>query len=88
VQTFFDTSTRASVEELIQELQTRPPQWIVYQRQLKFLALHEDLYNHGQRLAQRDLDELILQKIASGQWQLVENRHYLEGDGWLIVRTR
>jgi hypothetical protein len=88
VQTFFDTSTRASVEELIGELEDHPPQWIVYQRQLKFLALHEELYNHGQRLAQRDLDELIERKIAAGEWQLVENRHYLEGDGWLIVRTR
>jgi hypothetical protein len=88
VQTFFDTSTRKSVEDLIQELETHPPQWIVYQRQVKILALHEALYNHGERLAQRDLDELILAKIAAGQWQLVENRQYLEGDGWLIVRTR
>jgi hypothetical protein len=88
VQTFFDTSTRASVEDLIQELKSDPPQWIVYQRQLKFLALHESLYNHGQRLAQRDLDELIVQKLADGQWQLIENRPYLEGDGWLVIRTR
>lgn len=88
VQTFFDTSTRAAILGLIQELRTDPPQWIVYQRQLRILVLHELVYHHGQSLAQRDLDDLIMQKIATGQWQLVEKRHYLPGDGWLIIRTR
>jgi hypothetical protein len=88
VQTFFDTSTRASVLALIQELQTAPPQWIVYQRQMKVLAGHEEVYNHGQPLAQRDLDTLIVRKVASGEWQLVDKKDYLEGDGWWIVRTR
>jgi hypothetical protein len=88
VQTFFDTSTRPTIVTLIQELQTAPPQWIVYQRQLKILALHERIYNHGQPLAQRDLDELIMQKIATREWQLVDKKNYLEGDGWFVIRTR
>jgi hypothetical protein len=88
VQTFFDTSTRASVLALMEELQTSPPQWIVYQRQLKVLATHEEMYNHGQPLAQRDLDTLIVQKMASGEWQLVDKKDYLVGDGWWIIRTR
>jgi hypothetical protein len=96
VQTFFDTSTRSTIVALIQELQTAPPQWIVYQRQLKILARHERIYNHGQRLAQRDLDDLIMDKIATGQWQLISNNSsllvdkedYVEGDGWLVIRTR
>jgi len=88
VQTFFDTSTRSTVMELIKELQTSPPQWIVYQRQLDNLAAHERIYNHGQPLAQRDLDELIMRKIATGQWQMVDKINYLEGDGWLVIRTR
>jgi len=26
--------------------------------------------------------------VASGEWQLVDKKDYLEGDGWWIVRTR
>jgi len=88
VQTFFDTSTRSTIEGLIAELQADPPQWIVYQRELANLTAHERIYNHGQRLPQRDLDDLIMHKIASGEWQLVDKRNYLEGDGWLVIRTR
>jgi hypothetical protein len=96
VQTFFDTSTRSTINHLMSELDTAPPQWIVYQRQLKILVLHERIYNHGQRLAQRDLDEMIMRKIATGQWRVVDKSNYLlidkgiyqEGDGWLIIRTR
>lgn len=88
VQTFFDTSTRSTIMQMIGELETTPPQWIVYQRQMENLATHERIYNHGQPLAQRDLDTLIMQKIASGQWQLVDKRNYLEGDGWYVIRTR
>jgi hypothetical protein len=96
VNTFFDTSTRATIVRLMQELETAPPQWIVYQRQLKIMSLHEEFFNHGQPLAQRDLDKLIMQKIASGEWQIVAKNNYFardknkyyEGDGWLIIRTR
>lgn len=88
VQTFFDTSARSTVMQMIKELQTSPPQWIVYQRQMDNLAAHERIYNHGQPLAQRDLDTLIMQKIATGQWQMVDKRNYLAGDGWLIIKTR
>ena len=88
VQTFFDTSTRATINHLMSELRTAPPQWIVYQRQIGILSGAERLYNHGQPLAQRDLDSLILEKIASGQWTLVDKREYLVGDGWYVIRTR
>jgi hypothetical protein len=101
VQTFYDTSTRSTIEKLIGELQTAPPQWIVYQRQIKVLALQEKTYHKGQPLAHRDLDTLIMRKIAMGQWQLVEKSNYLlssplppdkvpyqEGDGWYVIRTR
>jgi hypothetical protein len=60
----------------------------VYQRQLKILRGAELKYNQGQPLAHRDLDTLIMQKIAAGQWQLVEKVNYLEGDGWLLIKTR
>ena len=88
VQTYFDTSSRATVNRPMAELNTAPPQWIVYQRQLKILRGAELKYNQGQPLAHRDLDTLIMQKIAAGQWQLVEKVNYLEGDGWLLIKTR
>ena len=91
VQTFFDTSTRATIEQLMRELNTAPPQWIVYQRQLNIMKGAERLYNHGQPLAQRDLDTMIAGKIASGQWTLVDHSNYLGleniGGGWFIIRT-
>jgi hypothetical protein len=96
VQTFFDTSTRSTIDHLMIDLDTSPPQWIVYQRQRKVMAGQEKVYNHGQPLPHRELDEMIMRKIANGQWQLIEKSNYLlgprhdyqEGDGWLIIRTR
>jgi hypothetical protein len=99
VQTFFDTSTRSTINHLINELDTAPPQWIVYQRQMKIMRGQEEVLHHGQPLAQRDMDEMIMRKIATGQWQLIDKSNYLvaatadeknyqEGDGWLFIRTR
>jgi hypothetical protein len=99
VQTFFDTSARSTITHLIDELDTAPPQWIVYQRQLRIVSGQERVLHHGQPLAQRDMDVMIMRKIATGQWQLVGKSDYLvagmvaeknyqEGDGWLIIRTR
>jgi hypothetical protein len=48
VQTFYDTSTRSMIEKLIGELQTAPPQWIVYQRQLKVMREQELTYHKGE----------------------------------------
>jgi hypothetical protein len=97
IQTYFDTSKRATIEHLMTELAAAPPEWIVYQRQLHIMTGAERLYNHGQPLAQRDLDSMIMENIASGKWQLVEKRdyppvldknEYLPGDGWYVIRTR
>jgi hypothetical protein len=96
VQTFFDTSTQSTITQLMSELETAPPRWIVYQRQLKIMTGQEGVFHHGQPLPHRDLDEMVMRKIATGQWQLVDKSNYLlvnkkdyqEGDGWLIIRTR
>lgn len=96
VQTFFDTAPRATVEHMIQELQTHPPQWIVYQRQINIMVGAERLYNHGKPIAQRDLDALIMGNIASGHWKLVDESSYLRPDwwpnaretDWYIIQTR
>jgi hypothetical protein len=96
VQTFFDTSTRSTIAHLMSELDTAPPTWIVYQRQMKVVTEHEGSLHQGQPLAHRDLDNMIMQKISTGQWQVVRRSNYLfvdtndyqEGDGWWIIRTR
>ena len=92
VQTFFDTSTRDTIQHLMEELRTAPPQWIVYQRQMGIMKGAERLYNHRQPLAQRDLDALIFSKIHDGSWTLVDQSNYLGnkdgGNGWFVIRTR
>jgi hypothetical protein len=96
VQTFFDTSTPSTIAHLMSELDTAPPQWIVYQRQMTVLKAHERILHHGEPLAHRALDEMIMQKIETGRWQVVEKRELFrveksslgEGDGWWVIRTR
>ena len=67
-QTFYDTSSRATIAALERELLTAPPEWIVYQRQLDILARNEEAFNNGRPLPHRDLDRLIDQQLRSGQW--------------------
>ncbi len=96
VQTFFDTATRGTVDHLMAELQADPPKWIIYQRQINIMRGSERLYNHGQPIAQRSLDAMVAQKLASGQWTLADHSDYLRptspqgafGTGWYIIRTR
>ena len=86
VQTFFDTSTKRTITGLMEELQRAPPEWILYQRQMGYLSLHEEIFNRGQRLPHRDLDELIMRKIDQGAWLVAERSQYAESE-WILVRT-
>jgi len=88
VQTFFDTSSKQVIDDLMTKLQHSPPRWILYERQLQNLALHEKTFNNGRRLPHRDLDELIVGNIVSGRWQLVRRGIYGAGNDWLLVRTQ
>lgn len=92
VQTFFDTSTKETIEGLMDKLQGGPPEWIFYQRQMATLELHERIYNHGQPLEHRYLDEIIEQKIAAGEWRVVYTSSYgdsgLWDNHWMLIRTR
>ena len=87
VHTFFDTTLRSTMNELMKELQTSPPQWVVYQRQLVSIAPLEKLFTHGQPSAQRDLDAMIMQKIATGQWQVVDKKVQDAVSTWYVIRT-
>lgn len=95
VQTFFDTASRSSMSKLMNELETAPPKWIVYQRQMNIMNGSERLYNHNEPIPQRYLDAVIAQKLASGDWKLLDYSDYLQptnpdawnGTGWYVIRT-
>ncbi len=92
MQTFFDTTSKETIQELMKELQASPPQWIFYQRQMATLRLHELIYNHGEPLEQRHLDELIERKLADRSWQAVYMSDYgnsaMWDNEWILIRTR
>jgi hypothetical protein len=92
VQTFFDTSSKQTIEGLMAELQAAPPKWIVYQRQLNNLGLHEEIFNQGKPLPHRYLDQMIEAKIASGAWTPVYTSTYgssgFYANDWVLLRTR
>jgi hypothetical protein len=92
VQTFFDTSSKATIFGLMQELQQSPPKWVLYQQQLDSLALHEVIYGNGEPLPHRQLDHMIQQKLASGKWRTVYTSTYGDRPGWsnewFLIRTR
>ncbi len=95
VQTFFDTASRSSMAKLMQELDTSPPEWIVYQRQMNIMKGSERLYNHNEPIPQRYLDAMIARKLAAGEWTLVDYSNYLQptvsedwnGTGWYVIHT-
>jgi hypothetical protein len=91
VQTFFDTSSSATIFQ-VDELQKAPPKWIVYQRQPEVLLLHEQVYNHGQPLAHRSLDQMIEKNLASGKWHAEYTSTFgsypSQSNRWILIRTR
>ncbi len=70
-QTFYDTSSRATIMKLVQELKTAPPEWIVYQRQLDVLSRNEEAFNGGHALPHRELDVVIMQNLFTGHWSFI-----------------
>ena len=86
VQTWYDTSSRQTIEGLVVELKTAPPTWIVYQRAPDTLAQNEQAFGGGKPLAHRDLDRLILERISTGAWQIVYEQP-LNGTEWMVIRT-
>jgi hypothetical protein len=92
VQTWFDTSTKVTIDKLDNDLQTAPPKWIFYQKQPQVLRNHETIYNQGRPLPYRVLDQLIEQKLAQGAWQIVYTSEYNSSAAWntewMLIRTR
>jgi hypothetical protein len=76
----------------MQQLDQAPPQWILYQRQLENLKLHENTYNQGNWLPHHYLDQMIQQKLESGAWDVAYTSDFESGPGWdnewILIRTR
>jgi hypothetical protein len=86
VQTWYDTTSLQTINTLIGELQSGPPQWIVYQRSLDSMHAHEVVFTGGQRLPHRALDWLIMDRIIEGKWVVVRREVFQEAD-WILIRT-
>ncbi len=86
IQTWYDTTSVQTIDTLDAQLATAPPKWIVYQRALDSMHLHEEAFNHGRPLPHRKLDQLIMDHIADGQWKVVQ-RQWFEGADWIVIRT-
>ena len=87
VQTWYDTSTKDTIDALVHELQTGPPEWIVYQRSLETMLAHENTFAHGHKLPHRAMDTLIAAQLRGGRWSLPWQRCF-GGTDWLVIHTR
>ena len=100
VQTFFDTASPQTIQNLMDELQHSPPKWIFYQRQLRTLRFHEVVFNQGNPLAQRYLGQFIERRVGEGTWRIVYNSDFGEStlgsanfvpqwdNQWVLIQTR
>ncbi|MFN2472643.1 MAG: hypothetical protein ABR588_01800 [Sphingomicrobium sp.] len=87
VQTFFDTTNPATIRTIGKGLATKPPAWILYERQLNILRVNEVAYHHGGRSHYRDLDEYIEGQVVRGHWTIVRRWSEIPGDDWQLIRT-
>jgi hypothetical protein len=86
VQTWYDTTSQQTINTLMSELQTAPPHWIIYQRGLDTMALHELVFTSGRPLPHRALDRFIMDKITQGKWLVARRQKFQDAD-WILIRT-
>jgi hypothetical protein len=87
VQTWYDTTSKQTIDQLVAELKTSPPKWIIYQRNLFVMGTHETFFANGQPLPHRVLDKLIVDRIAQGQWKVVRYEAFRRAP-WFVIQTR
>lgn len=87
VQSFFDTAGPVLVNEIIDDLQRNPPDYIFYQRQYLNLSIHESIFNHGYPIPHRKLDELIMRNLNTGKWEVVYRSDLFPPSDWLLIKT-
>lgn len=88
VQTFFDTSSRRSIEALTTAVALSPPDFILFQEQEKNLRDHEGAYNGGNELPHRKLNEFFMHQIEIGAWTVLRQREYANTNWYLISTSR
>ncbi len=86
VQTWYDTSSQQTIDQLDTELDSAPPDWILYQRDLDMFTVHEQALGPGRLVPQRSLDREILEKFRLHQWTLTRAVCYQDSN-WLLLRT-
>lgn len=87
VQSFFDTSGPDLIYNIVNDLKDNPPSFIFYQRQLENLAMHELLFNKGDPLAHRQLDDFIMAKLDSKEWSIVYRSSLFPPSDWILIKT-
>lgn len=87
VQTFFDTTSNQKIDGLILDLDKKPPSYIFYQQQLDNLRRHEIIFNHGNPLRHRFLDQYIMKKIKNGEWKVLYLSDFGAGNKWYLIKT-
>jgi hypothetical protein len=87
VQTFFDTSSKELIDELIHKISISPPDYIFYQRQQSNLSGHESVFNSGKELPHRNLDRLIMKNIRIKKWKVVYSSGLYAPSEWMLIRT-
>jgi hypothetical protein len=87
VQTFFDTTSAQTINDMVRGLQTTPPRWILYERQPNNLIQHELVFHDGADLPYREFDSFLVMKVNAGQWHVVQDVKYGGDSDWLLLRT-
>ena len=87
VQTFFDTTTPSKINRLSDDLNSNPPNYIFYQRQLESMAAHESIFYGGRTLPHRLLDKTIMDNIKNGKWMVVYESDLYPPSNWMLIRT-
>lgn len=92
VQTFFDITSKDTIDELMTALKEKPPKWILLQNEPGILRLHEDEFNHKMPLEQNLLNQLIAANIVRGKWKIVYVNNLYDAEDlwenhWILIQT-
>lgn len=87
VQTWYDLSTDAKINRLLNDLRRRPPDYVFYQQQEGALRHHEEVFNQGRPLPYRKLESYIRERVFRGEWRVVYESRLYPDSHWLLLRT-
>ena len=86
VQTWYDTSSKETIDGLDAALLKAPPQWILYQRGLDTMGIQEASLDNRRQVPQRAMDREFMDMIEGQRWT-VARRVCFEGSDWILMRT-